>query len=502
MTTNGFTNTINRATNNVNNSINKTANRIKWTELAMYYVQLAMKEITNPTLSDEYKEKADKCRQNINLDFDANLYPDLIPQNWQSNAVGSIPNIFGGLPNYGNSTMNPYIPPVSTGYTGTNTQGTEDEPYKHFTNNPTPNITFNPNENTQNNNQMENPYRFDFDTTTEEKKLEKYILSDLPVLIHGLSGCGKSARIKEMDPDCTIIYLATAKPETLTGKQINVNGELKDVPPPWYTKMCKKCEDEPDKIHILFLDECTNATPTIQGYAFNLVLDKELDGQWKLPKNARIVAAGNEINESLSANKIPEPLFRRFNHIYIKTTLKGWLLWASKHNIHPAIYAFVASRGEGEYQVLRTECDGVNPCVDPRKWEMASDFLKKNGKANMLSGIIGEKLTNEFIKFCQKKVITLEDVLTDNYDVNMSRMKADVALSTLVGLVSVDEKEVKKVRDFVKKYIIPEQYQNFVRMWTLGDEKRIEMLQEFDLMDEQVKTDDINVETVFKERGK
>ena len=99
-----------------------------------------------------------------------------------------------------------------------------------------------------------------------------------------------------------------------------------------YEKLCKKCKEQPDKIHILFLDECTNATPTIQGYAFNLVLDKELDGKWKLPDNVRIVAAGNDMKDSLAANQLAEPLFNRFAHVYIKTTLENWLEWARENN--------------------------------------------------------------------------------------------------------------------------------------------------------------------------
>ena len=207
-----------------------------------------------------------------------------------------------------------------------------------------------------------------------------------------------------------------------------------------------------NKIHILFLDECTNATPTIQGYAFNLVLDKELDGKWKLPDNVRVVAAGNEVSESLSANKMSEPLFRRFAHVYIKTTVKDWLLWASKNKIHPAIYAFVASHGmdDEKNHVLRTKYDGEN-CTDPRRWEKASDQMKFTNNPYSLTGIIGKELTEEFVKFTQKKVITLYDVLNDNYNLEMPKIPADIALNTLVGLASVDEENVKKVRDFVKK---------------------------------------------------
>ena len=313
-------------------------------------------------------------------------------------------------------------------------------------------------------------------------------------MLHGKSGCGKSARVKDIDPDCEIVYLGSARPENIVGKSIVINGELKDVPPTWYVSLCKKCEKEPDKIHILFFDEITNALASLQGPAFNIVLNREIDGKWKLPDNVRIVAAGNEDKESTTANKLAEPLFRRFNHIYIETTLDNWLLWASKHNIHPAIYAFVASRGDGKDQVLRSDCDGKSPCVDPRKWEMASDLLKQKNNPTLLRGIIGEALTNDFVAFCKKPVITLQQVLDSDYDQDMPVMRVDEALSTLIGLSSVDEAQVEIVRNFVKKYMIADQYRNFVKMWTRGDQKRIEILQELDMMDQMDDDKDDTIE--------
>ena len=34
------------------------------------------------------------------------------------------------------------------------------------------------------------------------------------------------------------------------------------------------------------------------------------------------------------ANQLSEPLFNRFVHVYIKTTVEKWLKWASEKNIH------------------------------------------------------------------------------------------------------------------------------------------------------------------------
>ena len=155
-----------------------------------------------------------------------------------------------------------------------------------------------------------NPYNLDFGEVSEEDIIKGAVESGVAVFLHGPSSEGKSARVKQIDPTCEIIYLRNATPDSLNGKSVynSETGEMIDVPPTWYKKICKKCEDESNKIHIIFFDEITNALPSIQGIAFNIVLDREVNGIWKLPENARIVAAGNDMKDSLAANKLAEPL--------------------------------------------------------------------------------------------------------------------------------------------------------------------------------------------------
>lgn len=179
-----------------------------------------------------------------------------------------------------------------------------------------------------------NPYNFDFSLVSEEEIIKGAIESNIAVFLHGRSSEGKSARVKQLDPDCEILYMRNATPESLNGKSAynSTTGEMIDIPPTWYQKVCQKCEKEPNKIHLIFFDELTNALPSIQGMAFNIILDKEVNGRWKLPENARIVAAGNDLKDSLAANMMAEPLFNRFAHVYINTTVESWLKWAKTPN--------------------------------------------------------------------------------------------------------------------------------------------------------------------------
>ena len=331
-----------------------------------------------------------------------------------------------------------------------------------------------------------NPYGLKFRKVSEEDIIKGAIESGVAVFLHGPSSEGKSARVKEIDPTCEIIYLRNATPDSLNGKSVyySETGEMIDVPPTWLKKLQAKCGQEPNRLHILFFDEITNALPSIQGIAFNIVLDREVNGIWKLPDNARIVAAGNDMKDSLAANQLAEPLFNRFAHVYIKTTTESWLKWASEHNIHPAIYSYIAYKN-GE--TLRSKYDGEKPNADPRKWEMASKMLYATGSPEMLRALVGEDITREFIEFCKQQVITLEDVINENYtDKDINSLNTAQRYATMMGLLQVDEANLGIVRNFTLK-LGSEFKAIFDALWTHGDEPRIEIIAELNIKNTETK---------------
>ena len=324
-----------------------------------------------------------------------------------------------------------------------------------------------------------------FDKVSEENIIKGCIESDIPVFLHGPSSEGKSARVKQYDPDCEIVYLRNATPDSLNGKSVynSETGEMIDVKPSWLKKLEDKCERESDKNHILFFDEITNASGSIQGMAFNIILDKEVNGKWKLPENARIVAAGNEYEESMSSYGMSEPLFNRFAHVYIETTVEKWLTWASENNIHPAIYAYIACKKDA---VLRTKFTGEKPNADPRKWEMASKVLYKTNQPHMLRSLVGEELTADFIAFCSEQVLSVEDVINHTYDDSVFNMNLSEKYATTVGLATVTEENLETVRDFVTK-LGPEICSTFDVVWSRGNEQRLEKIAELKLEEELTK---------------
>lgn len=357
--------------------------------------------------------------------------------------------------------------------------------------------------NNEENTRKVNPYNFDYENVSEEDIIRGMVESNISVFLHGQSGSGKSARVKQLDPDCEIIYLVNATPDSLNGKSVfnsNTN-EMIDIPPTWYIKLKERCEKEPDKIHIVFLDELTNAPESIQSMAFNIVLNKEVNGKWKLPDNARIVAAGNEYEESGAARELIQPLFNRFAHVYIETTVENWLYWASTPieeykrldytgddvpmKIHPSIYAYIVYKSYSNQDVLRTPYDGKTPNADPRKWEMASKVLYKTNNPEMLRSLIGDSLTKDFVMFTKRKVITVEDVINGDYTEEDLEMSVAEKYNTAVGLSSVSIEHIGVVRDFVKR-LGPEICATFDTLWVHGDNGRLEKIAELKLQDMKV----------------
>lgn len=323
-----------------------------------------------------------------------------------------------------------------------------------------------------------NPYGFKFGQVSEEEIIRGAIESGVAVFLHGPSSENKFAILKQIDPTCKTIYLRNSTLESLSGKSVydEKTGDMFEAMPSWLRKLKEKCKEEPDRLHVVFFDEITNVLPSIQGIAFHIALDRGVNnGAWKLPENARIVVAGNDMKDSLAANQLAEPLLNKFAHVYIKTTTESWLKWASENNIHPAIYAYIAfKRGEA----LRSIYDGEKPNADPRKWEMASKMLYSTGRPEMLRALVGEDITREFVQFCNQQVITLDDVINGNYtDRDMEALNTAERYATTMGLSRVDDTNLEKVRSFVTG-LGAEFVAVFDALWTHGDESKLERLAE------------------------
>ena len=226
--------------------------------------------------------------------------------------------------------------------------------------------------------------------------IRAYVEADIPVFLHGLSGDGKSDRVRQVDPQALDIELVNETPETINGRAVynEAKDEIIDIKPVWLVKLEKLCRD--GQLHILFFDELTNATKQTQSVIFKIVLERFVNNRWPLPDNARIVAAGNDRSESSAAHDLAEPLFGRFAHIYIRTDVENWMPWAVRARINPFVMEFLANND----LYLRTPYTGTEGHADPRRWEMVSRVLDSSGNDfSLLAPIVGRDTADAFIRF-------------------------------------------------------------------------------------------------------
>lgn len=331
------------------------------------------------------------------------------------------------------------------------------------------------------------------------EKMKILLGAGITPFMHGFTGVGKSQRVDIIDDGHIKVYLSSSSLEDIEGKSVYIPpvirkvkhcyekienektiiiteyideivkpGYMMEIKPTWLVRLEELCEKEPDKLHLVFFDEITHAPPSLQSGVFNIVLDGEVNGIWKLPQNARAILAGNDIDESIAAYEIAEPLYGRCGNIYIEDNLDEWLLWANEKNIHPAIIGFMlATNGT----LLRSKYDGENPNADPRKWEMASNILYQYKNIALLTPLVGKEITAAFNGFCNSKNVSIEDVLNSNYSDDIFKMNTNEKYATAVNLSRCNEEEYPTIREFMKR-VGADACAAFDSLWIRNNPKR------------------------------
>ena len=343
-----------------------------------------------------------------------------------------------------------------------------------------------------------------------------YIQHCMSFMLHGPSGIGKTRRIEDIDPELTAIPLYNGVlPEDIVGKVIYPNGAVglpdderqfggRWVAPDWYIELCSKCEAEPDKKHVLFIDEVTNARPTTQSLIFHIVLKRSISpSKGRLPGNAVVVLAGNSREESGAAYNMPEPLFRRMvAHIHLELNVPEWLEWASdkskRHpgrlNVHPVVSSFVATY---EDQAFFSSYDEETPpkwAIDPRGWEQISDIIYNNGgviRRELLENKMGQELTDSFFTYAKNPLLSLEEVLEivagKECPTNRIPNSHDAKLALALGLRYANDKEVVLIRQFIEDKLGKEILAVFDPVWIDEDEERALLIKSLQQMKNQQK---------------
>ena len=223
-----------------------------------------------------------------------------------------------------------------------------------------------------------------------------------PVFIWGPPGIGKSdivGQVTESFPNSHLIDIRLSLWEPTDIKGIpyfdsNV-GKMVWAPPMELPDEAMAAKYD----HItLFLDEMNSAAPAVQAAAYQLTLNRRI-GNYKLPDNVVIVAAGNREADKGVTYRMPAPLANRFVHLELAVNFDDWFEWAVDNKVHQDVVGYLQFAKQDLY-----DFDPKSPSrsfATPRTWSFVSELLEDNiddgTTTDLVAGAVGEGLAVKFM---------------------------------------------------------------------------------------------------------
>lgn len=223
------------------------------------------------------------------------------------------------------------------------------------------------------------------------------------IMMWGAIGIGKSSILRQVADELgyNVIdeRLSQIDPSDIRGVPVPFKVGDEEVKVDWAIPSHfprEGCEDT-----ILFLDELPNANPSVQQAAYQLVLDGEI-GQYKLPSNVVVVAAGNRESDKGAVHRMPAPLVNRFVHIEMETTFDDWFTYAINNDFHPLVVSFLQRFKDQLFNFNPKNCS--RGFGTPRSWEAVSEILHLNNvdnevKEDLIIGAVGLEAGSQFNAF-------------------------------------------------------------------------------------------------------
>lgn len=279
--------------------------------------------------------------------------------------------------------------------------------------------------------------------------LETCIAAKQPTHIWGPPGVGKSdivaqvaEKLKHKLIDVRAVLL---DPVDLRGLPHIENGEARWSPPSFLPKGKGK--------FILFLDELNAAPPLVQAACYQLILDRKI-GEYELPKDVVIIAAGNRETDRAVVSRMSSALANRFVHLDFDVDLDDWVVWGLENGIRTEILAFQRFRPELLYNFDPKKTDKA--FATPRSITYLSRLMDASGgdiEYDLAKGVTGEGHATEFLGF-----LNIYKNLPDPEMVLMAPDKADVpedpaTLYAICGAVAhkASEQNMKNVVKYANR---------------------------------------------------
>ncbi|WP_433385434.1 AAA family ATPase [Micromonospora sp. KLBMP9576] len=226
---------------------------------------------------------------------------------------------------------------------------------------------------------------------TQLEALTLAVAADLPVLLWGEPGIGKTAALTqlatELDLPLTTVVASVHEPSDFSGLPVlgadPATQGVPMAPPDWAVRLVRTGRG------LLFLDELSTAPPAVQAALLRLVLERRV-GALRLPPGIRIVAAANPRSSAADGWELSPPLANRFVHLQwthdhevVVRGLGGTWPRSMLPRLQPrrlpeavafarrAVCGLLAARPALVHRLPGNDTRRGGPWPSPRSWEMA-----------------------------------------------------------------------------------------------------------------------------------
>lgn len=170
---------------------------------------------------------------------------------------------------------------------------------------------------------------------------------------------------------------------------------------------------------IILLDELTAATPSVQTVAYQIMLDKGIANNYKMPNDWVAFAAGNRQEDRAVANRIPSPLISRNSVVTLEHNFEDWYEWAMKSpDVQPEVLGYLKFNSSALHDFNPAKWVPNTPYACPRSWVLLSRYLKTNRamayeSLELISSFVGEGSSREFFTYINtyKKLPSFDEII-------------------------------------------------------------------------------------------
>ncbi|MCP2241811.1 AAA family ATPase [Lentzea aerocolonigenes] len=317
-------------------------------------------------------------------------------------------------------------------------------------------------------------------TTTElraDPQLEALTLAvsaDLPVLLWGEPGIGKTAALTQLADalalPLTTVIASVHEPSDFSGLPVVGDDPATQgvpmAPPDWAVRLVQAGRG------LLFLDELSTAPPAVQAALLRVVLERRV-GALRLPPGVRIVAAANPRSSAADGWELSPPLANRFVHLQwthdhdvVVRGLGGTWPTAPLPRLDPgrlgdavtfarrAVCGLLAVRPALVHQLPKSEARRGGAWPSPRSWDMALRLIafataadtSREVLSTLVRGAVGDGPGLELLASLDRMDLPDPEVLLADPAAAVLPERGDLRQTVLDGVVAAVRKRPEQDR--------------------------------------------------------